>query len=85
MAEQKQEFTAAERAAELKKMMNPARHADEKFDEYQVRRRAVNAMLKQRLRHGEYVYENKFVAVPGTTDPETGEPKMKGIPYVKNA
>lgn len=85
MAEQKQDFTAEERAAELKKMMSAARHPDEKFDEYKVRRRAVNAMIKQRLRTGEYIYENKFVDVPGTLDPETGESQKRGIPYVKNA
>lgn len=86
MAEEvKQEYTAEERAAELKKMMSAARHPDEAFDEYQVRRRTVNKMLKERLRTGEYIYENKFVPVPGTADPETGEPKLRGIPYVKNA
>ena len=84
MAEQKQEFTAEERATELKKMMSAARLPDEKFDEYQVRRKAVNAMIKARLRTGEYVYENKFVDVPGTMDPETGESQKRGIPYVKS-
>lgn len=85
MAEQQQEFTAEERAAELKKLMSAARHPDEKFDEYKLRLRAVNKMIKARLSSGEYIYENRFVPVPGTTDPETGEPRMKGIPYVKNA
>lgn len=73
-----------DRAVELKKLMSAARHPDEKFDEYQTRRRAVNAMIKQRLKTGEYIYENKFVDVPGTMDPETGESQKKGIPYVKS-
>lgn len=85
MAEQKQDFTADERAAEIKKLMSAARHPDEKFDEYQVRRRAVTKMIRERLKSGEYIYENKFVDVPGTIDPETGECKKKGIPYVKKA
>lgn len=73
-----------DRAAELKKLMSAARHPDEKFDEYQVRRRAVNKMIKERLKSASYVYENKFVDVPGTMDPETGESQKKGIPYVKS-
>ena len=80
-----EEAKVEDRAAELKKLMSAARLPDEKFDEYQTRRRAVNAMIKQRLRTGEYVYENKFVDVPGTLDPETGESQKRGIPYVKNA
>lgn len=79
------EYTAEERAIELKKMMSAARHPDEKFDEYQVRRRTVNKMIKERLKTGTYVYENKFVPVAGTMDAETGEPKLRGVPYVKNA
>lgn len=72
------------RNEELKTSLNPARNAGESFEDYKVRRAAVNKVLKQRLSGGEYVYENKFVAVPGTEDPETGQPKMKGIPYVKS-
>lgn len=78
-----QEVTPEERAIEMKKLMNAARGADEKFDEYQVRRRAVNKMIKERLRSGAYIYENKFVPVPGEIDAETGETRQRGVPYVK--
>lgn len=83
MAEDVKEVNVEDRAIELKKMMSAARLPDEKFDEYQVRRRAVNAMIKQRLRTGNYIYENQFVPVAGEIDVETGEPRMRGVPYVK--
>lgn len=84
-AQDVKDYTPEERAAELKKMMSPARLAGESFSDYKDRRTVVNKMMKVRLRGAGYLYENKFVPVPGTEDPETGEPMMKGVPYVKNA
>lgn len=72
------------RSEELRTSLNPARNAGESFEDYKVRRAAANKVLKMRLKGGSYFYENKFVPVPGTEDPETGQPVLKGIPYVKS-
>lgn len=73
-----------DRSQEMKQSLNPARNAGESFEDYKARRTAVNRVLKQRLRGADYFYENKFVDIPGTTDPETGESQKRGIPYVKS-
>ena len=73
------------RSQEMKESLNPARNPGESFEDYKARRASVNKVLRQRLKGANYFYENQFVDVPGTTDPETGESQKKGIPYVKNA